>query len=81
MPPLAVPELGWAFASPAHGKGYATEGVRAALAWADARWPSTTCLIDVDNAASLRVADKCGYRELTRTTYHGAATIILARTR
>src|ERR1700732_4909049 len=33
-PPLGdVPELGWALAAGAHGKGYATEAVRAAVAW------------------------------------------------
>ena len=30
-----VPELGWALVSRAHGKGYATEAVRAAIAWGD----------------------------------------------
>src|SRR5271163_4002760 len=28
-----VPEIGWILASHAHGKGYATEAVRAALTW------------------------------------------------
>ena len=28
-----LPELGWVLASRAHGKGYATEAVRAAIAW------------------------------------------------
>lgn len=31
-----VPELGWALAPAFHGKGYATEGVRAALGYAKA---------------------------------------------
>jgi RimJ/RimL family protein N-acetyltransferase len=32
----SAPEAGWVMAPRAHGKGYATEAVRAALAWADA---------------------------------------------
>lgn len=33
-PRLEVPEAGWVFVNAAHGKGYATEGVRAIHAWA-----------------------------------------------
>ncbi len=63
-----VPELGWAFASSAHGRGYATEAVRAALAWGDANLASgrTVCLIHADNLASVRVAEKSGYRSFDR---------------
>ncbi len=45
-PPLGdTPEIGWVLASPFHGKGYATEAVRAALAWGDrALRPSPHCL-------------------------------------
>lgn len=38
-PPLeGTPEIGWALSPAAHGRGYATEAVRAALRWADAQW-------------------------------------------
>jgi RimJ/RimL family protein N-acetyltransferase len=76
-----APELGWALAPHAHGRGYATEAVRAAVAWGDAHWGSarTVCMIDPENVASIRVAEKCGYRELARTTYKGAATSLFAR--
>jgi RimJ/RimL family protein N-acetyltransferase len=75
------PELGWALASGAHGKGYATEAVRAVVAWGDAHFGSrpTVCLIHPDNLPSLRVAAKAGYRELQRTIYKGQPTIILSR--
>ena len=40
-PPLNhAPELGWALVSNAHSKGYATEGVRAAVAWGDKHFRS-----------------------------------------
>lgn len=32
-PALDAPEMGWTLVSSAHGKGYATEALRAALAW------------------------------------------------
>jgi RimJ/RimL family protein N-acetyltransferase len=81
-PPLdGTPELGWALVSTAHGRGYATEAVRAALAWGEARFGATqtVCLIRPDNLRSIRVAEKCGYGELRRATYKGTPTIVLMR--
>jgi RimJ/RimL family protein N-acetyltransferase len=78
-PPLDAPELGWALAAHAHGKGYATEAVRAALAWSDRRFARAVCIIGPDNRASLRVAEKCGFSELRRATYKDRPTIVLAR--
>jgi RimJ/RimL family protein N-acetyltransferase len=81
-PPFGeTPEVGWVLASNAHGKGYATEAVQAALQWGDRHFGGrrTLCLIDTDNLASLRVADKCGFREFHRTTYKGASVILLER--
>ncbi|WP_345815725.1 GNAT family N-acetyltransferase [Paraburkholderia sp. PREW-6R] len=78
---MDTPEVGWALDPAVHGRGYATEAVRAALDWADARWPNgeTVCIVAPDNLPSLRVAHKCGYREQLRTTYKGKATIVLRR--
>jgi RimJ/RimL family protein N-acetyltransferase len=79
-PPLNVPEIGWVLASQFHGKGYATEAVRAAIAWGDGYFKSrTTCIIHPANLASIRVAEKCGYGEFQRTLYHGHPTIMLVR--
>lgn len=76
-----TPEMGWALVSKVHGKGYATEAVRAALAWGDAHFPSgrTVCIIHPENLASIRVAEKCGYKEFLRSTYKGHPTIMFAR--
>lgn len=76
-----LPELGWVLASHAHGRGYATEAAGAVLAWGDAHLggAQTVCLIAPENSASIRVAEKCGYRLLTRTTYKGEPTLMYRR--
>ena len=68
-------EAGWGFVADAHGKGYATEAVGAALGWGDVNHPgkAMTCIIDPDNPVSIRVAEKHGFRERVRTVYHGDA--------
>jgi RimJ/RimL family protein N-acetyltransferase len=76
-----LPEIGWAIAPRAQGKGYATEATRAALAWGDAHFGlrRTVCLINAANRPSIRVAEKCGYREWTRTTYRDNPSILFDR--
>jgi RimJ/RimL family protein N-acetyltransferase len=37
------------------------------------------CIIDEGNAASMRVAAKCGFREWTRATYKGTPTLLFER--
>ncbi len=83
-PPLdGAPEVGWALAPWAHGRGYATEAVRAALAWSDAHLaaPRTVCMISPGNDASVRVADKCGFRPLGDATYKGQDQRLFERPR
>lgn len=83
-PPIAgVPEIGWVLAPQVHGKGYATEAVRAALAWADEHIgvPRTVCIVDPQNLASIRVAEKAGFTEIARTTYKGDPTVMFERLR
>jgi RimJ/RimL family protein N-acetyltransferase len=76
-----VPELGFALVPEAHGKGYATEAVRAVLDWGDARLPSkrTVCLVNVDNGASLRILEKNGYSIFERTTMNDSPVAFLER--
>jgi RimJ/RimL family protein N-acetyltransferase len=74
-----APEAGWALATWAGGKGFATEAMRAILAWADERFPRTVCMIDEGNDASFRVAAKCGYREWQKATYLGTPTVLYER--
>lgn len=76
-PPITEPEMGWVLATRAHGKGYATEAVRAALG----RQPSfqPVCLIHPENLASIRVAEKCGFSERRRVIYRGQSNILFGR--
>jgi RimJ/RimL family protein N-acetyltransferase len=78
-----LPEIGWVLCPAAHGQGFATEAVRAALAWADAHLdhPGTACIIAPDNAASIRVALKNGFREKLTTTYRDSLTLMFERPR
>ncbi len=76
-----APEAGWVLAPWAHGLGFATEAVRAVLAWSDANLgsPRTVCMIDEGNAASIRVALKCGFKEWHRTLYKGTGVALFQR--
>jgi len=59
-----IPEIGWALATQVHGRGYATEALRAVIAWGDAYLSAarTVCIIHRDNAVSIKLAHKLGYR-------------------
>jgi len=74
-----VPELGWALVPGVHGKGYATEALRAVVAWGEAHFESdrTVCIIDPGNDVSARVADKLGFREYTRVANADGDTKVL----
>ncbi|WP_298397999.1 GNAT family N-acetyltransferase [Sphingobium sp.] len=66
-----VPEAGWVLGPAAWGRGIATEAMQAILQWADGYLdaPSTRCLIDVGNGASVKVAQKLGFRALADIIY------------
>jgi RimJ/RimL family protein N-acetyltransferase len=66
-------EVGWGLARHAWGQGYATEAGRAAIEWAwkvlDA--PRLISVIDPENRASMRVAERLGLRPVRRDTVRG----------
>jgi RimJ/RimL family protein N-acetyltransferase len=55
-------EIGWRFASNYWGRGYATEGARAALdyAFADLHWPEVVAFTASNNLRSQRVMERLG---------------------
>ena len=74
------PEAGWVLAKSAWGKGYASEATQAAHAWLDEVNPGrSTCIIDPDHAASIRVAEKLGYTEIGPADYRGEPVITFER--
>ena len=76
-----LPEMGWMLAAHAQGKGIATEAARGALAWADEALPGReiVAIIDEANVASIRVAEKAGFRRREPATYKDAPILIFRR--
>ena len=78
-----LPEMGWLFARDAAGQGFATEAALAALAWIDEALapPETVAIVDADNHASIRVAEKCGFAQRETALYRGAPILLFRRRR
>ncbi|NIA71188.1 GNAT family N-acetyltransferase [Pelagibius litoralis] len=76
-----APEAGWVLTPSAHGKGYATEAVRAALTWGEETlgMKRSVCILDPQNDASVRVADKCGFTFFTETEFMGDRVVLMER--
>jgi RimJ/RimL family protein N-acetyltransferase len=67
----------------AHGQGFASEGLAAALDWLDGATDHrrSVCLIDPANAASIRVAEKAGFGLAQTVRFKAAETLLLERAR
>ncbi len=78
-----IPEMGWIFASHVHGQGYAFEAAQAAISWIDASGlgDEVTAIIDPENAASIRLAERIGFADKTTATYRGEPILLLRRRR
>lgn len=77
-----MPELGWVLARHAYGKGYATEAVQASLRWAESHFAPTmqiASMIAPENLASVRVAEKCGFRLWQDARYQNAPVLLYIR--
>ncbi|WP_442678010.1 GNAT family N-acetyltransferase [Sphingomonas sp. ASY06-1R] len=75
------PEAGWLLAAQAAGQGYATEAMRAAIAWHEQTFGPTrmVCIIDPNNLASLRVAGKLGFVPFRDAMFKGHDVILHER--
>lgn len=82
VPPFGdAPEAGWVLAPAMQGRGFATEALEAAHRWGEEQWGPrrTVCMISPENAASLRVATRTGYKVYARTEYKGSLVLLLER--
>ncbi|WP_428408230.1 GNAT family N-acetyltransferase [Hyphococcus sp.] len=75
------PEFGYSLVPAVHGKGYASEAGKAAVAWGDQNFsaPHMVCIITPENAPSIRVAEKCGFEITGAAIYHGDKIVVLHR--
>ncbi len=75
-------EAGWGLITEMQGKGLAEEAMRQALAWAREHRTGArfTCIINPDNAASLRVAAKLGFLRFAEGRYHDRPIVLLQQT-
>ncbi|MES2903080.1 MAG: GNAT family N-acetyltransferase [Pseudomonadota bacterium] len=77
------PEMGWIFATEAHGQGLAGEACDAVLRWADANLPPVTiwAIIAPANLPSIKLAQRLGFVPLHETAYHDEPILVLKRPR
>ena len=77
------PEMGWVFNPKAHGQGYATEACEAALDWFDRTQPpaSIPAIISRENAASMRLAERLGFKRQPDATYRDEPIALFRRPR
>ena len=75
------PEMGWIFDSAVHGHGIAREACQAALDWADAHLSGQAipAIIDPDNIASIKLAEKLGFEREPDALYKGAPIALFRR--
>lgn len=75
------PEMGWLLAASSQGRGLATEAVLAALDWADEALAGEeiVAIIDPDNHASIRVAEKAGFSQREEARYRDEPILLFRR--
>ena len=78
-----LPEMGWVLAAWSHGQGFGTEAVRAGLAWIDQTLAPEVvpCIINVENAPSIALAQKVGFQLKTHAQYKGSPILLMERRR
>lgn len=76
-----VPELGWMFSPSASGKGYATGSLAGVLEWGKRELGQVRviAITALENFASMRVAQKCGFREFLRGLSLGRERVFFDR--
>ncbi|MGJ8628355.1 MAG: GNAT family N-acetyltransferase [Sulfitobacter sp.] len=74
------PEAGWVLEPGSHGMGLGLEAARAAHDWFDRVIAGrTVCMINFDNAGSLKIAAALGYVPLRETEFEGDVVQLMTR--
>jgi len=78
---LGEPEMGWIFDRSVHGQGIAFEACQAALAWAERefRAESYPAIIDLENAPSMKLAERLGFVRQADAVYRDAPIALFRR--
>lgn len=78
-----MPEAGWIIANGYEARGYANEAMSAALDWFDREHGEpngsrrVVCMIDPNNAPSIKLAGKLGFTEMRRATLPDGSAVVL----
>ncbi|WP_068082117.1 GNAT family N-acetyltransferase [Polycladidibacter stylochi] len=77
-----LPEAGWILHPDYHGNGYAFEAMSAVLDFAASKlgFSKSVCMVDDDNAASNRLANRLGYVAYKQATYKDTPVTLYMRT-
>jgi RimJ/RimL family protein N-acetyltransferase len=77
------PEMGWIFDRSVHGQGIAFEACARALLWADEMLgaPSYPAIISLENVASMKLAERLGFKRLDDATYRDEPIAFFRRER
>jgi RimJ/RimL family protein N-acetyltransferase len=75
------PEMGWIFDPSVHGQGIAFEACSAALDWADSNLSAGgyPAIISIDNAASIRLAERLDFERLPDGIYKDEPIAVFRR--
>ena len=75
------PEIGYVIDKSVHGKGYGTEAMAACMDWMDSHHPGcrTICMIEPNNTASMRIAERLGYKTYGEGMIDGTTVDLLER--
>jgi len=74
-------EAGWILDPSVWGRGYALEALTAAISWRDRSGDARplACIIADGNDASVRLAERVGFRRRTQASYRGKPTNLFIR--
>lgn len=80
---LGEPEMGWIFDRSVHGQGIAFEACSAALGWADRKLAADSypAIIDLENKASMKLAERLGFVRQGDAVYREAPIAFYRRPR